>query len=187
MNKAKAKIIKAFIELSKTTPLQKISINAIIKKAAINRSTFYYYFDTIDMLILELENTLLKEFSKVQKSLYAILIFEIDDNKIKHVIEKLIDNNEDLINLFVVKKQSPTFMDKLSKKALENNMLMSKLVISRLTKRQEYAMKYIINAQLWLFAHWIQHKKDMPIEELIDLGRSMLTRGPINEIVKIGF
>lgn len=62
---AKVYIKEAFYFLCDTTDLQKISVNAIIKKAGINRSTFYYYFeDKFDLMRL-LKEEVLEEFFRL--------------------------------------------------------------------------------------------------------------------------
>ncbi len=181
MNNMKSKIISTFLELSKDIPINKISINSIIKKANINRSTFYYYFENIDMLILELENELLDEFSKIQKVLFKSLIFGMNKKTI-NIIDNFINENEELITIFLIENQRINFMDKITKKAFDNILMMSKTDMKSLSKQQEYSLKYLINGQLWLFAYWIKNGKEIEINELIRIARHIITKGPLHSI-----
>ncbi len=50
----KKAIIDSFIELSKTVPIEKISVTMISKHCGINRNTFYYYFQDVYSLMEEI-------------------------------------------------------------------------------------------------------------------------------------
>lgn len=44
-NKTKMLLAQSLIELMKTTPLEKISVNDIVEQAGVGRNTFYYHFE----------------------------------------------------------------------------------------------------------------------------------------------
>ncbi|GEM_PF-212404 len=50
----KKAIIDSFIELSKTEPIEKITVTMISKHCGINRNTFYYYFQDVYSLMEEI-------------------------------------------------------------------------------------------------------------------------------------
>ncbi len=186
MNNMKQHIIDTFIELSKDHKINKISINSIVQTAKINRSTFYYYFEDIEDLINELEKIILLEINEIQKTFYKILLFGINKNIIK-TIEDFLYRNEHLLSIFVLKIKNNEFIDKIVDQSLKNLALISKLKLKKFTTKQEYAMKYIINAQLWLIAYWIENGKEIPLEELIKMSREMLTKGPIRQLVDLHY
>jgi len=66
---AKKQIRDTFYKLCEHTKPQKISINVLIKKADINRSTFYYYFENKHDLIEQLQTEILDTY-------FNILYFE---------------------------------------------------------------------------------------------------------------
>ena len=57
--KTRRAIQSAFIELRKTTPLEKIKVRDLCKIALINKSTFYNHYDDVFALSEEMENELL--------------------------------------------------------------------------------------------------------------------------------
>lgn len=59
--KTKRAIRDAFLELRKTTDLEKIKVRDICRAAYINTSTFYNHYDDIFALSNELENEVLRE------------------------------------------------------------------------------------------------------------------------------
>ena len=50
----KKAIIDSFIELSKTYPIEKITVTMISKHCGINRNTFYYYYQDVYSLMEEI-------------------------------------------------------------------------------------------------------------------------------------
>ena len=50
----KKAIVDSFIELSKTVPIEKITVTMISKHCGINRNTFYYYFQDVYSLMEEI-------------------------------------------------------------------------------------------------------------------------------------
>lgn len=73
---AKKLIRDAFYILCQSSEPEEISVNAIIKKAGVNRSTFYYYFENKDHLTQQLQLEILDTF-------FNILYFE---GKYKEII-----------------------------------------------------------------------------------------------------
>lgn len=53
-------ILAAFWELCKEMPFEKISVNAVAKRANIHRSTFYRYFTDVQNLLNEFEDELIE-------------------------------------------------------------------------------------------------------------------------------
>lgn len=66
---AKKQIRDTFYKLCEHIEPQKISVNILIKKAGINRSTFYYYFENKQDLIEQLQTEILDTY-------FSILYFE---------------------------------------------------------------------------------------------------------------
>ncbi len=182
MREAKPKIINTFIALSKTEHIQKISVNSIVKKAKINRSTFYYYFENMDKLILELEDLLLEEFNRIHQTLFSVLTSGVDESKSKKV-DDFFHKNQDLIEIFILKKQGISFYDRMLKLAIKNDIMMAKIDLNEMTIRKKYALQYLVNGQLWLIGYWLKNQREMPIEELIEFSRSIITKGAISEIL----
>ena len=69
----KKAIIDSFIEISKTVPIEKITVTMISKHCGINRNTFYYYFQDVYSLLEEII------YSKSEK-LFPDSMFAAEDN-----------------------------------------------------------------------------------------------------------
>lgn len=59
--KTKEKLRKAALELSRTIPLEEMSVSALCKKAGINRTTFYKYYAVPEDVLLEMNREMIDE------------------------------------------------------------------------------------------------------------------------------
>ena len=55
VKKTKRAIQKAFIDLLREKPIEKITVKEIAERAEINKTTFYSHYETLDALIAEME------------------------------------------------------------------------------------------------------------------------------------
>jgi len=58
VSKSQKRIIHTFIEMRKTIPLERITVTSLVKKADVNKSTFYVYYHDIYDLSEQLESQL---------------------------------------------------------------------------------------------------------------------------------
>lgn len=58
-------IKKAFYSLCMSKKMNEISVNAIINKARVNRSTFYYYYENKEDMMEQLRNEVIDNFSNI--------------------------------------------------------------------------------------------------------------------------
>lgn len=59
--KTKAKLKSSVLDLLKTKSISNITVTELCKAAKINRNTFYAYYDSPDMLLTQIQNTLYQE------------------------------------------------------------------------------------------------------------------------------
>ena len=58
VNRTKRSFETALAELSKTTPLQKITVKALCEEAQLSRNAFYFHYGDIDALIENIDNNM---------------------------------------------------------------------------------------------------------------------------------
>ena len=77
VKKTKRTLQNSLIELSKETPLNKISVKHICEKSELSRNAFYFHYDDINALIKEIEDSMIEDiktmFSSIEEN-------DIDDN-----------------------------------------------------------------------------------------------------------
>lgn len=162
-------LIEAFCLLYREKPLDKITVQAIARKAGYNRSTFYqYFFDVYDLLDFIEQDTIeyiiqnRKDERKVDSDIFLEnLVTLYNDRKI--YVEALMGDYG--INRFLMK--------------LVNSMneIIPELNIPDDDPLKAYRIQYRISTSLSLFRLWIKREKDLSVDELLQLVWNLYLNG----------
>ena len=109
------KIAETFLALLDTVGYQKISVSAIVKKARINRSTFYEHFLDKEDLMAQVQTRLI---TKIVEGLPEVTVLKLDDHelidsRINLLIQRIYDHKE-AIKLFLSDKSDGLFTARFS-------------------------------------------------------------------------
>ena len=109
------KIAETFLALLDTVGYQKISVSAIVKKARINRSTFYEHFLDKEDLMAQVQTRLI---TKIVEGLPEVTVLKLDDHelidsRINLLIHRIYDHKE-AIKLFLSDKSDGLFTARFS-------------------------------------------------------------------------
>ena len=88
----------AFMELLKEKPFDKITVTDIVKKADINRSTFYAHYPDVFGLIEEIQNEVLDYSQKVLEEISFNNFMENPKPVLKGLV-KIVEDNTELYRL----------------------------------------------------------------------------------------
>ena len=69
-NQTRQNIIDAFWSMAESDGVRNISVSAVVKKAGINRSTFYEYFSSVEDLADHVEGSIIDELKQLIGDLY---------------------------------------------------------------------------------------------------------------------
>lgn len=162
-------LIEAFCLLYREKPLDKITVQAITRKAGYNRSTFYqYFFDVYDLLDFVEQDTIeyiiqnRKDERKVDSDIFLEnLVTLYNDRKI--YVEALMGDYG--INRFLMKLMNSM------------NEIIPELNIPDDDPLKEYRIQYRISTSLSLFRLWIKRGKDLSVDELLQLVWNLYIKG----------
>ena len=109
------KITETFLALLDTVGYQKNSVSAIVKKARINRSTFYEHFLDKEDLMAQVQTRLI---TKIVEGLPEVTVLKLDDHelidsRINLLIHRIYDHKE-AIKLFLSDKSDGLFTARFS-------------------------------------------------------------------------
>ena len=109
------KIAETFLALLDTVGYPKISVSAIVKKARINRSTFYEHFLDKEDLMAQVQTRLI---TKIVEGLPEVTVLKLDDHelidsRINLLIQRIYDHKE-AIKLFLSDKSDGLFTARFS-------------------------------------------------------------------------
>lgn len=96
--KTKKAIREAFLQLRKTTPLEKIKVRDLCRAALINKSTFYNHYEDVFALSAELEDEVLT--GCIEEFAYKDCLFSDTEAFLRNVPHSLDAHSERIATLF---------------------------------------------------------------------------------------
>lgn len=152
---------ESFLEIFKTTPIDKIHVRTLCEKAGINRSTFYKYYTSPYDLLAELENEMLllveQELQKCHAlggSLVTIFVY--------------LENNIEIARLIINKNVSGDFHKKLFNLPTLNKTIDSNIQ-GFTTSEKNYIVSFITTGYYQMIKDWVNKDEREPIDEMVKL------------------
>ena len=172
-------IHQAFVDMILKTDYSKITVKSICDKAMINKKTFYSYYETLDNLLLEMQEIMLQEYTEMVKD-YKVPndLYKINEEFFKYsvskgeVYEKIMCSES---YSFVGKNVAGNFVESVWGKFSSKNL--------KDKYRQNLLYCFLSNIGLELYRQWVFDKKQIPIEEVIKLSGELLCNG-VNGFLK---
>lgn len=188
VKKTTESLVLALLSLVEEKNINLISINEIVKKANLNRGTFYLHYenkeDFINSVLDNVLNDLILRVKKVQK-IYNIKYREFNDTKPKATFYEIFNFVEENFTFFKVmlSDNGPTqFRDKL-KTAIVNRIYGELSSIVNINKEkmicENIIFEYMGFSCLGLITFWINNDKPYSKEIMADELNKITILGPI--------
>ena len=161
----KKKIASAYLHLLIEQP-EDVSVTEIVKKAEINRGTFYLHFDNIKSVEKHIETELAKNFKDLELDFRQVQIDQTPEiilNKFNEILLKEID----FYRLFITAASQTNLMDAIKKSLLisiSNNFKVMRYVMNY--ERFKTVVQYIAGGALDVYTDWFKGNINCTIEEL---------------------
>lgn len=169
-------IRQAFYEILKEKELEKITVTDIVKKADVNRSTFYAHYPDVMGVVEEIQTEL---FEYTQGYLDAIDFKDFYENPkpyLENMIKMVAENNELyrlLMNSAMAKKQ----MDRLKYSMIERTIATlhePKWFETEFSK--DFAVRFFMGGIADVYTQWFEGVIDCSIDELTDQLAELVVR-----------
>lgn len=105
-------IHRAYIRLWKKTPVSQIRVNKICQETPIARSTFYAYYDNIEQLRNEVEDSLIAGLVATNRSLFVQQVQKIEDLNLVQSTLAYIDTEHQAFQAFLIDQVNVDFIHK---------------------------------------------------------------------------
>lgn len=174
-------LITAFWDLYREKNIENITIKQITEKAGYNRSTFYEYFVDIYDILDQLENSLIKYIrdtavNNIRKGLNT------DFTKFTIELANLYKAKGEYLSVLLGENGDPHFVTKWKKTM--KPALYHVFQVSDSDIYAEYIIEFTISAMIAVITLWFERNQSDPLEELLQVVYSILTKGIIPEIEK---
>lgn len=171
--RSKAMLQEAFVTLSAHTDVSKITVSALVKKAGLNRSTFYaHYYDVFDF-IDQMEDKLIMALKERQ---------DIDSDPSPRTfmlaVASYLEQNYGLCRSLICSDRGRHFISKLEQLIIEKIMT-DQVVASSIKNHDKLHLSavYIAAGGAAVLKEWISGTVNMPLEQVVrTLEQLMQTR-----------
>lgn len=107
-------IREAFLELLKEKEINKITVTDVVKKADLNRSTFYAHYSDIRAITEEMENEVIEKMMELLKKFELVNFFN-NPTPLLLEVSRFLENNQELYKILLKINDAETFLKKLKK------------------------------------------------------------------------
>ena len=171
------RIMDAFWDIYKTTPIEKITISAITKKAGVHRSTFYEYFEDIYGVLTQLENNIL---DSIQHNAMAMSskISDFDINTFMDTSFSFLIKERELMHHLLGPTGDPSFRKRLLQTLKPYFAKIHGLPQSSIYT--EYLMTYVFSVIINALDFAYEHQDQVNIEDLAKMTFKLFDEGMHN-------
>lgn len=160
----KSALKEAFCKLYVTKPLNQLTITEICRIAGYNRSTFYQYYLDLDDILLEIETETLDYISSRRKD-----ITSSDSNFISELM-LLYEERKVYMDAMLGQNSTPRFFNNLISIATTN---IKEFEFDKNDPHYPYIVEFRYHGALSIFRLWIQRKRDLDFEDLLQMIKQM--------------
>lgn len=182
-NSAKTKelIKKTFLNLYDKNTIDKISIRKLCEIIGINRSTFYLYYTDIYNLLEQIE----KEKAEILASSMSKALPLVMDGKDFSAFlpdEDFVKKNEEWLKSLVIPYGKSNIIRRVVNLLKASACEYIDVDVSRIDPELNYALEYMLTADVGMFEAWLRNNKDIEIDKLKKLIELSTCNGPIDTI-----
>lgn len=165
--KTKKAIRIAFSELIKDKSVEQIKITELTEKADIDRRTFYFHYNTVMDIVLEIENEVIAELDKqIAKDK------DLDINEFFTCLNGIVMNNYDFFKC-ITTQSNHYHMHKECCRVLYETLKSAFYEKSGLQEELfAYYCEYITAGIMAIYIKWLAHPNGITLEELCNIASS---------------
>jgi len=169
-------IRQAFYETLKEKSFEKITVTDIVKKADINRSTFYAHYPDVMGLIEEIQEEILDYTQKFMGDIDFSDFFENPKPYLQNIVKLVAENNE-LYRLLMTSAMAAKQLDRLKYILIERTIkTLDAPELFRNSFEMEFAIRFFMGGIVDVYTQWLNGVIDCSLEELTDELSKMVLR-----------
>lgn len=169
-------IRQAFFEILKEKAFEKITVTDVVKKAEINRSTFYAHYPDVMGVVEEIQEEILDYTQNFMKNVNFNDFYENPKPYLNQLIQ-LVAENKELYRLLMTSSMVAKEMDQLKYIMIDriietldgNDRFQSKFDL-------EFATRFFMGGVVDVYTQWLYGVVDCSLEELTDQLANMIIR-----------
>lgn len=163
----------AFSEMICEMDYEKITVKELSERARINKKTFYTYYDSLDVLLGELQ----EEFSSDYSERIAGLQVPKDMDKLVRAFFLYSLEKGELYEKITCAGNYEYIRSKMINTVMTNLIDQSKPLLNEDEYKQRLLRSFIESSGMALYRQWVADGKKIPIEEAIKVAQELVCKG----------
>lgn len=169
-------IRQAFYETLKEKSFEKITVTDIVKKADINRSTFYAHYPDVMGLIDEIQEEILDYTQRFMGEIDFSDFFENPKPYLQNIV-KLVEENNELYRLLMTSAMAAKQLDQLKYILIERTIkTLNPPDMFHSAFEREFAVRFFMGGIVDVYTQWLNGVIDCTLDELTDELSKMVLR-----------
>ena len=161
-------IRQAFYELLKEKGFEKITVTDIVKRADINRSTFYAHYPDVMGVVEEIQNEILDYTQKFMEKIEFSKFYENPKPYLRHIVKLVAENNE-LYRLLMTSAMAAKQLSQIK------NILIDRTIATINHDGRfeddfelEFSVRFFMGGITEVYTQWLYGEIDCSIEDITD-------------------
>ena len=169
-------IRQAFYELLKEKSFEKITVTDIVKRADLNRSTFYAHYPDVMGVVEEIQEEIIEYTQQFMKNVDFKDYYQNPKPYLQHIV-KLVEENNELYRLLMTSAMATKQLDQLKYILIERTL--ETLEVPEVFKDKlefEFSVRFFMGGVVDVYTQWLYGIIDCSLEELTDQVANMIQK-----------
>ena len=168
----KKRLYESLMKLVGKKPLNQVTVKEITEDADVNRSTFYFHYQDVGSMVVEMEDKFLQDFS------VALTALEQKSHDFIVILVRCLENHRDLCRLLLGSNGDMAFVEKMKAIVAEKCSKIWKDAVPELTDVEASAMDtFLIGGVMSTLQTWILSERRVPAKEITDILNRLIFDG----------
>lgn len=157
----KRRLYESLMKLVGGKPLSQVTVKELTDDADVNRSTFYFHYQDVNSMVLEMENRFLDDFS------VALTALEQKSHDFITILVKCLENHMELSQLLLGKNGDIAFVEKMKAMVAQKCSKIWKDAVPELSDMEATAMdSFLIGGVMSTLQSWVLSENRVSAEEI---------------------
>ena len=168
----KKRLYESLMKLVGKKPLNQVTVKEITEDADVNRSTFYFHYQDVSSMVVEMEDKFLQDFS------VALTALEQKSHDFIAILVRCLENHRNLCKLLLGSNGDMAFVEKMKAIVAEKCSKIWKDAVPELTDVEASAMDtFLIGGVMSTLQTWILSERRVPAKEITDILNRLIFDG----------
>ena len=168
----KRRLYESLMKLVGKKPLNQVTVKELTDDADVNRSTFYFHYQDVNSMVLEMEDRFLEDFS------VALTALEQKSHDFIAILVRCLENHRDLCKLLLGSNGDMAFVEKMKAIVAEKCSKIWKDAVPELTDVEASAMDtFLIGGVMSTLQTWVLSETRVPASEITEILNRLIFDG----------